>query len=199
MIDHKNVNASNGDAPQRQLGTHAPSWIDRLINAINRLPGSGWYVYPLVLVVELIVLQSITWLDGSVQWGHFTPIEQLTAVWTVLPVAVIHYLDGGAERTLGLLRPCLSLDDDQFDQLVYRFTNMPSRRVILANVLGLGSIWVLLLASPFLMDRAHSSALHTGAALAFGERQLRLAGRHGVPHDPSALAGDPNVRYGQGH
>lgn len=176
MIDHKNVSATHGEAPHGQLGPYAPSWIDRLIDVINRLPGFGWYVYPLVLVVVLVVLQSVTWLDGSVPWGHFTPIDLLTAVWTVLPVAVIHYLDNSVERTLRVLRPDLALDDDQFDQMVALFTNMPSRRVILANVLGIGAFWVLLLASPFLLDRAQSSTLHIGAALFLVSLNFALLG-----------------------
>lgn len=43
MIDHTNETARNSEARQSQSNAYAPSWIDRLIDAIKRLPGSGWY------------------------------------------------------------------------------------------------------------------------------------------------------------
>ena len=142
----------------------APSWIDRLIDAVDRLPASGWYVYPFVLAVEVVILQAITWLDGSVAWGRFMPIEVLIAFWTVLPIAVVHYLDRSARRMLLQLRPSLTLDENGFDTITTQFTTMPSRPVLVAHAVGVVSFWLLLLASPFLLDRARSSALHTIAA-----------------------------------
>lgn len=105
---------------------YPPSWVDRLILRIERLPIPAWLTYLLgALVVALIITVSL-WIDGSVPTGKYGEIPGVLPPVVVFPLALYHYLTGVGGRSLHRFRPLLSLDEAELAQIEYQLTNLPA-------------------------------------------------------------------------
>ncbi len=125
----------------------APSWINRLHGAIDRLPGPAWLAY--TVATSLLVLLAI-WSDQLVDPSPLpgpTPAAY-SAVIALFPLAFIQYLDGVARKGLRNFRPALSLTDPEVERLSYQLTTMPRGAARVVSLLGVGFTIVGLLVSP---------------------------------------------------
>ncbi|HLC43241.1 MAG TPA: hypothetical protein VJO34_16650 [Methylomirabilota bacterium] len=122
-----------------------PSWLDRLINKIDRLPGPAWVTY--AAATALIVLLSI-WGDRFQR--SLAPAESTAfgAALTFFPIALVHYLDGVARRSLNRFRPVLSVSELELERLSYELTTLPRGTARAVSLLGAGLAVVGLFVSP---------------------------------------------------
>jgi hypothetical protein len=121
---------------------YSPSWVDRLTELIDRLPGSSG-VYYLGLWLILILLQILTlWIDIGDPFEGFYPVQAFIPGTIAFMLAFIGYFRKRAKAALEAMRSVLKTEEDQFRDFEYRLTNLPMRETILAS---LGMLLVLYL------------------------------------------------------
>jgi hypothetical protein len=116
---------------------YPPSWIDRLTDWVERLPGPAWLYYLAVALVLALVRAIAAWIDGSYPVGTFFPVHVLNAGSSLYMLLALHYLDDRAAAALADFRPVLNVDDAGYERLRYQFTTMPVRPVLVWSIIGL--------------------------------------------------------------
>lgn len=113
------------------------SWIDRLVQAIDRLPGPAWLFYVVMFVTGALLNNAVRWLDGSLAAGEFIPIRVLDAGYYVFFIALYHHLRWVARRSFKNYLPLLNAPGAEAEVIEYRLTTLPRRFGWLAFALGL--------------------------------------------------------------
>jgi hypothetical protein len=121
---------------------YPPSWVDRLTDWVQRLPGPAWLIYLGVALVFILIRTIAAWSDGSYPVGTFFPIHVLSGLSVVYWFFVLHYLDDRAGTALSDFRPVLAVGpedtrDAGYEWLRYQLTTMPARPVLLLSLVGL--------------------------------------------------------------
>src|SRR4051812_11048818 len=99
--------------------SYSPSWLNRLIGWIERLPLPAWLTYLLTGATTLLLVSIIKWRDGAIPFGELSFFYAAQAFIIPYMIAVVHYLDCRAGEALDNFRPLL-LDPDQYPALRYR-------------------------------------------------------------------------------
>jgi hypothetical protein len=145
--------------------SYPPSWVDRLIDRIDALPGPAWVPYTVAFVAAAFVINTIAWAEGAVALGTFSPYLNSLPIYLVGNYVAIHYLDAAASRAWATFRPALQIAEDEADRVAYALTTMPAGPTIGWTFLGIA------------------------VAVAY------IAGQYGAPLDPAGepldLAGEP--------
>ena len=101
------------------------SWIDRLLDQVDRLPVPRWLTW-LAIAFALALLDHAThWQDGSLPLYEFTPLHLVEGAFLPLFVLAMRELDDVARRALDRIRPALPLDPDQLDAVEQELTRTP--------------------------------------------------------------------------
>jgi hypothetical protein len=116
---------------------YSSSWVDRLTNWVEHLPGPAWLYYLAVAFVLVLARTIIAWLDGSYPVGTFFPFHIVDQSNSMYFLFVLHYLDDGASTALAASRSVLTVDDAGYDRLRYELTTMPARPVLIWSFIGL--------------------------------------------------------------
>ena len=124
------------------------SWIDRLIQWINRIPGASWLFYVALFFAGAFLNNAVRWLDGSLEAGSFIPLRVFDAGYLVIPPALYHHLKLVAGRSFKAFRTVLTVPDVVLRTLEYRLTTLPQRLGWLAFLLGLVMAFVSLQTDP---------------------------------------------------
>jgi hypothetical protein len=107
------------------IQTYPPSWYNRMLARVDRLPVPGWLVF--ILFGGLVIL--VEWLLVKLENPHqpvvLDPMIFVSIFQLVYVMILIMVLDGQAGGVLEKIRPALRLDDRQFGDLKARFTTMP--------------------------------------------------------------------------
>jgi hypothetical protein len=125
---------------------YRPSWIDRLTDWIDRLPVPNPVFYLLLYLLAASCLHIAVWLDGEVDWGRVSPEMLYNALWAIISLGVIHFLDGVGARSME--RFGVLLEEDQAADLEYRLTTMPARPVLALTIPAMLGLGVLFATSP---------------------------------------------------
>jgi len=122
------------------------SWVDRVQNLAEGFPPAPLGLYVVLAVVIILILHGSQWVSGNTEKYLFTMPLTWTAIWTPLMLAMMHILDRVARQSLAQFRPASGFDAEDYERYEYRLTTMPSRPVILIQLLGtiifLGTVWV---------------------------------------------------------
>lgn len=124
-------------------GLYKPSWIDRLMAAVERLPIPYWLTYLMLCIVEVGIFHVVAWIDGWVSPFQFVPITIILPLWLWGPLAIMTYLDAVALNAVRVFSPLLEVDDETVRHLEYEFTAMPSRPVIVNGLVWATTFAVL--------------------------------------------------------
>ncbi len=125
---------------------YAPSWVDRFIDRVRRLPVRSWLLYGGLWLTQYVLLNMVGWLDGSLPVGVFDEVPGYWAWYTLYYLALMHYLDGVADRSFQSFQPALALSENDARRLRYALTTMPAREAWVASGSG---VLLTLLALPF--------------------------------------------------
>ena len=131
--------------PAEPRPSFPPSWVNRLLGAIERLPGPPWMAY--TAATGLLVLLAL-WSDQFVDPASLTQPTAYGAVITLFPLALVHYLDGVARSCLQSFRPALSFSEPEVERLSYELTTMPRGAARWISLLAVGFAILGLLVSP---------------------------------------------------
>jgi len=122
----------------REIQPYPPSFLDRFMNFIQRLPLSYWLIYLLLFILESSLNHVLAWVDGWLPAFKFNALMGVFPLWQWGTFAAITYLNETSESTLSKFRTLLDLDDNALEKLKYEFTSMKNRGVILSSIL-----WVI--------------------------------------------------------
>jgi hypothetical protein len=121
---------------------YAPSWLNRLLAWIGRLPGPTWWFYAAFAVVTATLGQVIFWRAGTLPVGEIDPAQIFWGVYLPAQLWTIGYLDGVAREALSAFRPAYEMDDGEAGRLEYQLTVVPA---VPAAIIGLAVLPVTLL------------------------------------------------------
>jgi hypothetical protein len=119
------------------LPPYPPSWLDRLIARIERLPGSPWIFYLTVTVILVLINHGLRWLEGSEQVGVFNMARVIETPIVIYFLGLMHYLNKTAGRSMGAFRPALDFEDSEVARLRYELTVLPRSAGLAAAAAGL--------------------------------------------------------------
>lgn len=114
---------------------YKPSWIDRFINWVERLPILWWVFYLSVGFVLILIQILFLWLDGGLQARVLLPIIIFNGLATPFVLALIHLFDDQAVTALNSMSPTLEMTEQEFDQFQYKLANMPVGPPLIAGVI----------------------------------------------------------------
>lgn len=186
--------AAETQRASREGMPYAASYIDRFLGWVERLPIPYALTYLALFVLHVVVNVALSWLDGWLPVGEFSPILLLYPVWLWGTLAIMTYLDRTAREALADFGILLDLDDDAMRRLEYEFTTMPRAGVLLSAVIwsvvyamfmywiagdfiaayGLGTVAAVLMVAQGLVTYAIGGVIYYHSI-----RQLRLV-RHTV-------------------
>jgi hypothetical protein len=122
-------------ADDREVPYH-PSWIDRLSDWIDDLPGPAWLFYVLIICVSALLFNVAFWLDGTLPVGTFDPDPTSFAFYTFYWLGMYHYLSRVALRALQRFRPLLDVDETEYARIGYQLRVLPRGLGLVALPLG---------------------------------------------------------------
>lgn len=113
---------------------YPPSFLDRFMDFIERLPIPYWLTYLIFIIVQSTIVHILAWIDGWIPAYTIHPILLLFPLWQWLPLAIMTYVDSVSIQALSAFRPLLDVEENELERLKYQFLTMPSRGVILSSV-----------------------------------------------------------------
>ena len=118
------------------------SWANRFSEWVASLPGSS-VIYYLGLWVGLILLQCLAlWLEGA----EIVEIYQIPHVFLSAAIAfmavIFRYFNQRARSALAVLKPALTLGDDEYPQMEYQLTKLPPGGPLLAAVFSVATLFI---------------------------------------------------------
>lgn len=116
-------------------GPYPPSFVDRFMDWVERLPAPYWLTYLGLFILQGLMTHVLAWMAGSTPVFTFRPILLSYAVWLWGPLAIMTYLGSVSLEALSSFSLLLDVDEEKLDRLKYEFRVMPARSVILNGVL----------------------------------------------------------------
>lgn len=147
---------------------YKPSWIDTLINRIDRIPLPDWVFYLIVDLILVLLIHALAWVGGIIPSGSIDPFAMQLPIWLILPLAYIHYLDRIALQAMKKFRPALNIDTADFNVLSHQISTMQARPIWI--MAGIGSLlaMALMIFNP--------AILHPFSGTTFGNAILLVSG-----------------------
>ena len=113
------------------------SWVDRLTGWIAGLPGPTWVPYAIVSAVVGLAVHAAAWIDGFLAPGDIDLFLGSLAIYVVISLAAIQFLDHRATLAWKTFRPVASLTDEQAERILFELTTLPARAVLGWTIVGL--------------------------------------------------------------
>lgn len=104
---------------------YAPSWLDRLLRAVDRLPWPWYATYAAVFLLGQALIAGLRAADGADLAARLLEPPRVFWLWAAYLPAFTHYLNRVARQKLARFREVLPVDDDAYRGLAYRLTTMP--------------------------------------------------------------------------
>jgi hypothetical protein len=118
------------------------SWIDWISDKVSSFPGTTWIYYFGLGVILIAIPTGVSWGEGAVDVGAFLPVHIFLAAAITFILAVIPYFDNRAISALETIKPLLKIENLQYQNLRYQFSNLPAIRSILASILTLTLVFI---------------------------------------------------------
>lgn len=125
--------------PDRQTSPYSPSFIDRLLQFFERLPGPYWLPLVALFLLQSFLIHILAWVFGWLPAYTFNPIGFLFPAWMWIPLGIMIYLNRVSLEALASFRPLLDLGETELESLKREFTTMPPRAAFLS-----GFFWVVI-------------------------------------------------------
>jgi len=131
-----------------ELKPYAPSYLDRFMGFIERLPTPYWFTYLIFFILQSTIFHGLAWIDGWLPAYTFSPILLLFPLWQWITLAIMTYSNKVSLQALSIFSPLLDVEESELKKLKYEFSTMPSRGVILSGVTW-GIVYVILMYASF--------------------------------------------------
>lgn len=133
QLQTKTSAAVQGSLPQ--ANPYPVSFIDRLMQAVKRLPLPFWLTYLLLFIAQGVFITLLAWLDGWLPVFTFSPLTLIFPLWLWGPLAIMTHINSVSQQALSSFSPFLEVDQEKLEELRARFTTLPQRPVILSGLL----------------------------------------------------------------
>ncbi len=114
---------------------YQPSWVNRLMDWVERRPGPAWLYYLAATVLFSGAYVGVQWWEN----GYPLVVSQtilLTITTALYYLGAVHYLDNVARDAMVRFRPAIKAPAHRVVELEYRLTTMPARMVWLMTLVG---------------------------------------------------------------
>ncbi len=115
--------------------TYPQSWVDRFMDAVERLPIPYWATYLVLFLVDSFLGLALAWVDGWLEFPQFDILVLGLPMWRWLPLALMTRLDHVSLNVLDEFRPLLRASEEGFMALKAEFAGMPARPVLFVSLL----------------------------------------------------------------
>jgi len=164
------TNAKQSTVPSMEA-QYRLSWIDRLVQWIDRLPGPNWLFYLVGILALASFITVVLWIDGSVPFGSYGSFQGIFPPFVFYFLALYHYLTRIGSRSLQAFRPLLNnADETSLAQTDYRLTKLPRWAGWLSIILACLTLPLFFSSGQAFGDRTPNTILPyiiAGAAAAF--------------------------------
>ncbi len=116
--------------------TYRPSWVDRLNDWVDRLPGPFWPWYLGAAAILFFAESLIQWSSGHIRSGVFFPFHAAAVGAPFYALWLMHYLDRKAESAFNRYLPAIDTARADPRQLRYRLTTKPALPTLLFSLVG---------------------------------------------------------------
>lgn len=130
----------NRSAIQNGLPRNQRSWIDRLISAIEQLPGPAWFFYVVGILAITLLINIVLWIDGSTAFGSYGSFQGIFPPFVLYFLALYHYLTRAGSRSLLEFRPLIEADEAEFARIDGELGTLPPKLGWLAIVIAIISL-----------------------------------------------------------
>lgn len=113
---------------------YPPSFVDRLMGSVQRLPVPYLLTYFLLFLIESALFHIIAWVDGWLPAYTLSGFAIMFPLWLWMPLAIMTYLNSVSLEALADFRPLMDIPDETMRRLEYEFTTMPARSVLISGV-----------------------------------------------------------------
>jgi hypothetical protein len=115
---------------------YEPSVLNRFYEAVARLPGGGWWIYPLLFAAEIAYVLGVLVLTGRATPESFSPVTLAGLVYGPFSLAASQYLFGVAGRAMDAFRPATGLTEEEYERQRLELTTLPANRLLVAVLIG---------------------------------------------------------------
>jgi len=118
---------------------YAPSFVDRLMDFVKRMPGPYWLTYLVLFILQGLIFHILSWIVGWSPAYTFIPVVLLFPAWLWASLAIMTYINSVSLEALSIFSPLLDIEEERLERLKYEFRVMPARSVNLISV-----IWTII-------------------------------------------------------
>lgn len=132
-------------SPRPPARPYAPSWLERLLAGVLRLPAPPGAIFLGLALGLLLLLSLVKWNDGAYPAGTVFLNHAVLAGVVALIFFVTHLTDLIGVAALRDMRPALIVDQAEFEALSYQLITAPARGAFLTSLGGLAALglWIL--------------------------------------------------------
>src|SRR5690554_4634435 len=116
---------------------YAPSWLNRLTDWIDAMPGAAWIYYLAGLLLMGLAVTVVSWTLGVIPIGSLELAPFVYGIYPIYFVALMHYLDRYSQFALERFRPVLDMDDTEYRRMEYALTTVPAKGAWIATMIAL--------------------------------------------------------------
>lgn len=124
------------------------SWIDRLLQWVQRLPIPNWAFHAAVFAAAHAAATAIRVADGRSLAAALRTLPPAFLIWNVYLLAMTQWLNHVARERLTRFRSALDVDDAEYGELSYRLTTIPAVPTLLS-----GTAWLAVACAVFVLTR----------------------------------------------
>lgn len=122
---------------------YSPSWINRVTNWIDSLPGPALAPYFIFGFILYLLQMSSVRIEGKTLDLSFSIIPIYVSVAIPSLLGLTRFFDLRAEKALENMHSVLNLSDEKYYEIQYRLTTLPSGKSLLASLILVCSIFGL--------------------------------------------------------
>lgn len=126
----------DSDLDASHVATESPSWVNRFIALVDRLPVPAWLTYVALTGVAILVSNAQSWASGTLEPGEFSVAFTYYGILLVAPVWLIAYLDRAARASWRSFRPALAVEEERVSRLREELTVIPARPAAILTIIG---------------------------------------------------------------
>lgn len=142
---------------------YAPSWINLLMERVERLPGMAWMYYAGLGIALALTMTGLAWQTRAYTMDDFSPVVIVLSADIGIVLTLLAYFTRASRQALERVRPGLDISEAQFAELVYRFSVMPARTTLVWTIV---TVCISLSRLIFDLDSRALFALDRDAAIA---------------------------------
>jgi hypothetical protein len=146
---------------------HKPSWLDKVMDWLERLPLPLWVTYILMYLLSAIIVWGMYLIEGVENPGEFRKLAFINGFWIPIGLGALHYLNIVGRRAMIDFRPAMDCTEDEYTHLQYQMTRMPKRVVLMINGVMAALFISVALDNPANLDPVLSKPLPTAIVVIY--------------------------------